>query len=72
MFRPMAITVCAALLGSLLSALTVIPTLATFAFRKGAKHKEEHWFASVRTSYQRLLTFCMEKRAATLVVATYC
>ena len=33
MFRPMAITVCAALAGSLLLALTMIPMLASFAFR---------------------------------------
>ena len=30
MFRPMAITVCSALLGSLLLALFVVPVLATF------------------------------------------
>ncbi len=35
MFRPMATTVCAALFGSLLLALTMIPMLASFAFRRG-------------------------------------
>src|SRR5579871_170361 len=35
MFRPMAITVCAALFGSLVLALTMIPMLASFAFHKG-------------------------------------
>src|SRR5213083_2537587 len=39
MFRPMAITVCAALFGSLLLALTMIPALASFAFRGGASGK---------------------------------
>ena len=34
MFRPMAITVCAALLGSLLLALTVIPVFASYAFAR--------------------------------------
>ena len=34
MFRPMAITVCTALVGSLLLALTMIPMLASFAFRQ--------------------------------------
>ena len=33
MFRPMAITVCSALLGSLLLALFVVPVLATFALK---------------------------------------
>src|SRR5450631_4250022 len=37
MFRPMAITVCAALAGSLLLALTMVPMLASFAFRKGLR-----------------------------------
>src|ERR1700691_4293365 len=35
MFRPMAITVCTALAGSLLLALTMIPMLASFSFREG-------------------------------------
>ena len=35
MFRPMAITVCSALLGSLLLALTAIPVLSSFVFRRG-------------------------------------
>ncbi len=46
MFRPMAITVCAALLGSLFLALTVIPVLSSFVFRNGlhgkAKPKQHH------------------------------
>jgi Cu/Ag efflux pump CusA len=34
----MAFTVCYALVGSLLSTLTLIPALATYLFRHGAKH----------------------------------
>ena len=37
LFTPMAFTVCFALLGSMLLALTLIPVLATFLFRDGAK-----------------------------------
>jgi cobalt-zinc-cadmium resistance protein CzcA len=37
LFTPMAFTVCAALLGSLLFAATVVPVLATFFFRNGAR-----------------------------------
>ncbi|PWU05479.1 MAG: CusA/CzcA family heavy metal efflux RND transporter [Terriglobia bacterium] len=37
LFTPMAYTVCYALLGSLLLALTLIPVLATYIFRDGAK-----------------------------------
>src|SRR6202020_2601499 len=39
MFRPMAITVCTALAGSLVLALTMIPMFATFSFRKGLRRK---------------------------------
>src|SRR5205085_8847536 len=39
MFRPMAITVCAALFGSLLLAMTLVPALASFAFRRGISVK---------------------------------
>jgi heavy metal efflux system protein len=40
-FRPMAITVCGALLGSLLLALTAIPVFASYAFRKGISEKQK-------------------------------
>src|SRR3954466_2341831 len=40
MFRPMAITVCTALFGSLLLALTLVPALASFAFRHGIPVKK--------------------------------
>jgi cobalt-zinc-cadmium resistance protein CzcA len=36
LFTPMAFTVCSALTGSLICALTLVPVLATFLFRKGA------------------------------------
>src|SRR5262245_8461646 len=36
LFTPMAFTVCSALAGSLICALTLVPVLATFLFRKGA------------------------------------
>lgn len=40
LFTPMAFTVCYALLGSMLLALTLIPALATYLFRNGAKSWE--------------------------------
>ncbi|HBY61416.1 MAG TPA: CusA/CzcA family heavy metal efflux RND transporter [Solibacterales bacterium] len=40
LFTPMAFTVCYALLGSMLLALTLIPVLATYLFRKGARSWE--------------------------------
>ncbi|MBS1828656.1 MAG: efflux RND transporter permease subunit [Acidobacteria bacterium] len=40
LFTPMAFTVCYALLGSMLLALTLIPVLATYLFRNGARSWE--------------------------------
>src|SRR5258708_33706976 len=50
MFRPMAMTVCMALAGSLILALTMVPMMVSFAFRKGiplgrAREQEHHWMA---------------------------
>jgi len=43
MFRPMAATVLFALLGSLVFALTLMPALSFFAFRKGGVPRGETW-----------------------------
>jgi cobalt-zinc-cadmium resistance protein CzcA len=70
MFRPMAITVCAALAGSLLLALTMVPALASFSFRNGiARAKpsvEKHPAGRV---YVRLLTGAMNHRLLTTFMA---
>ena len=47
LFTPMAFTVCYALIGSLLLTLTLIPALATYLFRHGAKHWENPLLAWV-------------------------
>jgi cobalt-zinc-cadmium resistance protein CzcA len=69
MFRPMAITVCSALLGSLLLALLVVPTAAAVAFPKGVREREEHWFDRLREGYIRLLHRAMAHRRAVVTVA---
>jgi len=66
MFRPMAITVCAALAGSLILALTMIPMLVSLAFRKGipkgrAREREHHWMAVLNSRYARLLESAMDR-----------
>src|SRR5947208_8641865 len=61
MFRPMAITVCAALLGSLLMALRVIPTIATVLFRRhrasaaSRPRKIPRWAEYVNNGYRTML-----------------
>jgi heavy metal efflux system protein len=74
MFRPMAITVCAALVGSLLLALTLVPMLASVSFPKGIGHlrpaKQEHgWMAWLGRVYVRLLSGAMNHRILTTAAA---
>ncbi len=55
MFRPMAITVCSALIGSLAVAMTVVPTAAALAFGRGVGEHRDTWFTTVRERYLKLL-----------------
>jgi heavy metal efflux system protein len=67
MFRPMAITVCAALFGSLVLALTMIPMLASFSFRKGVPRRlagghEQGWMEKLIGGYARWLEMAIGHR----------
>lgn len=67
MFRPMAVTVVAALAGSLFLALFVVPTLCTFVLRKrthnGAAVEEgAGWFDRLRGWYERSLKRAQKRR----------
>ena len=71
MFRPMAITVCAALFGSLILALTMIPMLASFSFRKGlpprlTRGQEQGWMEELNSGYSRSLEWAMDHRPFTV------
>jgi cobalt-zinc-cadmium resistance protein CzcA len=70
MFRPMAITVCTALFGSLLLALTFVPVLASFSFAKGVPRKvadrHERWMSAINLRYRRILTWALDHRFVTL------
>ena len=74
MFRPMAITVCTALAGSLLLALTMIPMFASFSFRKGlprrkTQNNEPRWLTILGNSYTRMLTWAMRFRILTVAAS---
>lgn len=69
MFRPMAITVCSALIGALVFALTVVPAAIAITFRNGVKEHSEHWFDSFREGYTRLLKTLLRRPVATVAVA---
>lgn len=63
MFRPMAITVCSALLGSLILALTVVPAAASVHLRPGMKAHSERWMEWLRARYLALLQRALRRRA---------
>ena len=69
MFRPMAITVCSALLGSLVFALTVAPAAASIAFRRGAREHRDTWFQAIRVRYVATLQLLLRHRITTVAVA---
>lgn len=68
MFKPMAITVCSALLGSLLLSLTAVPVFASYFLRPHKEH-EGAWFAALRSRYGRHLADAMNHKGRTLAVA---
>lgn len=66
LFRPMAITLCFALLGALLIALYVVPVLASFLFTDQAAIKESRVFEFLLRGYGRIVPALV--RRARLVV----
>jgi cobalt-zinc-cadmium resistance protein CzcA len=69
LFTPMAFTVCYALLGSMLLALTLIPVLATYVFRHGSKSWENPIFESMSAAYGRLLQSVTQRPRAVIGIA---
>jgi cobalt-zinc-cadmium resistance protein CzcA len=61
LFTPMAFTVCYALLGSMLLALTLIPVLATYLFRHGSKAWENPVLSWLQRGYEHVLRFAMRR-----------
>ncbi|HEX5819212.1 MAG TPA: CusA/CzcA family heavy metal efflux RND transporter [Gemmatimonadales bacterium] len=69
MFRPMAITVCSAILGSLLLSLTAVPVAAFYLLKLTGVHHEEGWFTRLRARYRTHLDDAMNHRQRTVGVA---
>jgi heavy metal efflux system protein len=75
MFRPMAVTVCSALVGSLLFALTLIPALSSLILnvssRDGAHAglSESAWFIRLRDRYNRSLDWVLTHRVLVTAAA---
>ena len=69
LFTPMALTVCYALLGSLLLSLTLVPALATLMFAKGVRHRRHPVLEWARTGYVRGLRTALRAPALTALCA---
>jgi cobalt-zinc-cadmium resistance protein CzcA len=69
MFRPMAWTVVLALAGSLLVALTVMPVLASFAFRRGVTERETLIVRFLKRLYRPTLSWALDRRVLVVGVA---
>jgi cobalt-zinc-cadmium resistance protein CzcA len=66
MFRPMAFTVCAAVLGSLLLALSYVPAVSSYLFARTGDaltgHEEAPWFMRLRARYEHALEWSLRHR----------
>jgi cobalt-zinc-cadmium resistance protein CzcA len=72
MFRPMAITVCSALLGSLVLALIAVPTLSTYLLKRKPVNRGSvsgNWFSTLRHAYARSLDAAAARRGSLLTLA---
>ncbi len=69
MFRPMAITVCSAILGALVLALTYVPVASFFLLKIEGSEREEPWFVRLRRYYVAHLEDAMNHPRRTLSVA---
>ncbi|MEO5815865.1 MAG: CusA/CzcA family heavy metal efflux RND transporter [Gemmatimonadaceae bacterium] len=62
MFTPMAFTVCVAVFGSLILALTYVPVLASYTLQH-VEEKPARWFETLRDRYRRHLDWALHHRA---------
>ena len=68
LFRPMADTMCFALVGSLLCSLTLLPVLCAYFLRKHVHEPELKLYDRIRDWYGRALAICLRNRALTVIV----
>ena len=61
LFRPMALTISLAVIGSLLLTLTVIPVLSSLAFRRPPSERESPLLRLLRRPYQVALGWCLRR-----------
>jgi cobalt-zinc-cadmium resistance protein CzcA len=69
LFRPMAITVAAAVFGSLLLALIFVPAISAIIFRKGVKVRKNYLINWLRPVYSRELGKYMRRKWFVIIIA---
>jgi cobalt-zinc-cadmium resistance protein CzcA len=75
MFRPMAVTVCSALLGSLILALTAVPALSSYFLKRPPAQRTTaggNWLVllrRLRDLYARSLDYALDRRTTLVVIA---
>ncbi len=71
MFRPMALTVVMALVGSLILTLTLIPVLCSFFLGREISEKETRLFHWVRVRYERALGWAMQNQKRIIIYSIF-
>ena len=69
LFRPMALTVVFALLGSMLLSLTVMPVLASLVLKKGRRRGEPRIVLWLKRAYRPVLAWALRRRLMVLGLA---
>lgn len=69
MFTPMAVTVCAALLGSLILALLFVPSVSSILLKGEIKEKEGRLYLLIQRLYDRLLEGALRNRLLTIATS---
>src|SRR3989442_193640 len=69
LFRPMAVTISLAVIGSLVLTLTLIPVLASLLFRRPPSARESPILRWLRRPYVPALTFCLRRPAVPIGAA---
>jgi cobalt-zinc-cadmium resistance protein CzcA len=72
LFRPMALTVIFALLGSMALSMTLMPVLASFGLKRRKHTKEPLLVRGLKKLYRPVLGFALRRRVAVLVLAVIC
>jgi len=72
LFRPMALTISLAVIGSLLLTLTVIPVLSSLVFRRPPSERESPLLRWLRRPYQAALAWCLRRPLVPVLCAGGC